>query len=203
MTNIQTLTAHELYTKSKELLTRELLGEDVAWRTEKLFEECKRRDVVIWEKALEDAHKISASVETTYESYGTYPNSYARIVKINRLDFCTPQELKQVLGIKAKDIDSIIKLIDTNYFCSKVYGNSMSGIGINTDDTLIIEKTDKVKDNSVAIVSVAGTQLIKRLNYTDEGMILKSENPKFPPMFVPFGEATPFGVVKYCIKAIS
>lgn len=201
--NIQTLTAHELYTKSKKLLTREKLGEDLAWRTDKLYEECKRRDVAIWEKALVDAEKIAASVEEKYWGYKNNIRDHARIVSINRIDFCTPDELKRILSVKSRELNSIMKLVDNDFFCSKVFGDSMIGAGIGTGDTLIIEKTDRIKDESVAIVELAGKQLIKRVTYADGGMILKSEHPKYPTMFVPFGEANPFGVVKYCIKAIS
>lgn len=197
------MTDYELYRKSKELLTREILGEEVAWKTDRLYKECQRRNPLIWEKALEDAQKISSSVEETYEAYGTYPNDYTRIISINRIDFCTPKELKQVIGIKTDSIEDIIKIIDSDYFSSKVKGDSMIGAGICPGDIVLVEKTNRVNDNAIAVVEVRGRQIVKRINFVDEGILLKSENPKYQPMFVNFGEAEPFGVVRYCIKAIS
>lgn len=196
------MTDHELYTASKKFLTREILGEEhLERRTDLLYNECKRRDKIrVWDKALDDAMKITSSIEDTYESY---PNNHTRIVNINRIDFCNSSELGKLIGFQHKDINNIIDIIDEDYFCSKVKGDSMTGIGINSNDTIIIQRTKKIDDNAVVLVALENKHFVKRINYANDGIVLASENPKYQPMFVPYGHVETFGVVRFAIRAIA
>lgn len=200
MTNPKDMTEHQLYTMAKDIITREELGaEHLAFRGDRIYREIEKRNrMLIWNKACDDAISIAGSIKDVYENY---PVNHTKIISINRIDFCNPKEMSQLIGIKPKDIHSVMEIIDEDFFCSKVKGDSMIDSYIHPNDTVIIEKTNTIEENSIVLVSVDGKYLIKRINYLHDGVNLVSDNPKYEPMYFPYGSVKPFGVIRFSIKA--
>ena len=78
----------------------------------------------------------------------------------------------------------------------------MKGDHITPNDTIIVRLTNRIAEGEIALVELQGKRLIKRISYTDDGILLKSSNPHYKPMLIPYGEVLAVGVVDHCIKAV-
>ncbi len=193
------LTDHELYLKAKKVITREFTtGNPPGLLSDRIYLECKRRNIAIWNKAMQDSMTISSSINTVFE---TYPDIDEGVITINRIDFTTIYELNTIMGISLKTIESIITLSD-GYSFGKVIGDSMKDEDILAGDVVIVEEVVDIDDNAVVLVSLQGRKIIKRLRYTHDGILLESANPKHKSMLVPHGEADILGVVRFNIRAV-
>lgn len=67
-------------------------------------------------------------------------------------------------------------------FYIRVKDDSMLGSRIGKDDLLLIKKT-KHENGEVAVVSVNGKLLIRKLYINDDQIILQPDNSAYPPLF--------------------
>lgn len=68
------------------------------------------------------------------------------------------------------------------YFYLRVKGDSMTGDGILPNDLALVRETPEVEYGDIAVVLVDGEEgTIKRVYRLDDGIMLQSSNPAYPP----------------------
>lgn len=75
----------------------------------------------------------------------------------------------------------IIKDKNTTFF-ARVRGDSMSGIGMNDGDIVVVDKSLEPENNKVAVCFVDGEFTIKRIVLKDSKFFLVAENEKYQPI---------------------
>jgi repressor LexA len=72
---------------------------------------------------------------------------------------------------------------DDPAFMLQVRGDSMIDIGINDGDYVVVRRQNHARDGQVVAALVDGEEAtVKRLQRIDGRVVLRSENPDFPPM---------------------
>ena len=90
--------------------------------------------------------------------------------------------------LAAEDIEEIYPLPtdlvgDDPAFMLQVRGDSMIDIGINDRDYVVVRRQNHARDGQVVAALVDGEEAtVKRLQRIDGRVVLRSENPDFPPM---------------------
>jgi DNA polymerase V len=92
----------------------------------------------------------------------------------------------------------------TSTFYARCNGSSMEKVGIHHGDILVIDRALAATHNSIVIASL-GAQgfVVKRLLYTETGIVLAAEHPDYPSINVaelPNWEI--WGVVTYAVTAV-
>jgi DNA polymerase V len=92
----------------------------------------------------------------------------------------------------------------TSTFYARCNGTSMEKAGIHHGDILVIDRALAATHNSIVIASL-GTQgfVVKRLLYTESGIVLAAEHPDYPSINVaelPSWEI--WGVVTYAVTVV-
>jgi repressor LexA len=64
-------------------------------------------------------------------------------------------------------------------FALHVFGDSMTGAGINNGDIAVIKRADRVENGEIAAVLVGQEATLKRVYQSSKSLVLKSENPAF------------------------
>ena len=68
-------------------------------------------------------------------------------------------------------------------FMLKVRGDSMIDVGIFDDDYVVVRRQPEAKDGRIVAALIEGEEAtVKRLQRMDGRVILRSENPHYPPM---------------------
>lgn len=87
-----------------------------------------------------------------------------------------------------------------DHFYLRAKGDSMSGVGINEGDLLLIRKQEDVENGEIAAVMIGDDAFLKRVYKNDNTLVLHSENPKYAPIFVPPTDAFIIGRLKSATK---
>ena len=82
------------------------------------------------------------------------------------------------------------------YFYLRAKGDSMIGARICEGDLLLIRKQPEVENGEIAAVLIGEEAVLKRVYQNDKQLVLQSENPKYPPIFVPPAKAKIIGKLK-------
>ena len=86
-------------------------------------------------------------------------------------------------------------------FVVRVQGDSMTGDGIEDGDVLIVDRSVKPKNGSVAVCCLNNAFTVKRMEKKGKSIRLLPANPAFAPIEIQEGdELTIWGVVTYVIK---
>lgn len=98
------------------------------------------------------------------------------------------------------DISTLFKI--PNYpFLIKVIGDSMNGAGIDTGDTLLVDKVTKAKHGDIVVATINNRLVVKRLNYSYRETMLLAENEDYLPIKIKDGDRLDiWGVVTMVIK---
>lgn len=67
-------------------------------------------------------------------------------------------------------------------FFVRVAGDSMSGVGINDNDILVVDRSIEPVHGKIIIAAINGELTVKRLVKTDTSCRLVAENPNYPPI---------------------
>lgn len=68
-------------------------------------------------------------------------------------------------------------------FMLRVRGDSMIDIGIFDDDYVVVRRQEHARDGQIVAALIEGEEAtVKRLQRLDNRVVLKAENPDFPPM---------------------
>ncbi len=110
-----------------------------------------------------------------------------------------------VQGSFGDTIDLNQELIDNPAatFCARVIGNSMVEDGINPGDILIIDRSLKAGDGSLAVCYIDGDFTVKRISVRGNALFLVPANKNFPEIRVPDeSNFVVWGVVSHIIKQV-
>ncbi len=63
-------------------------------------------------------------------------------------------------------------------------GDSMIGAGIYHHDLLVVDRSLKLKAGDIVVAAIEGDVTVKRYQPTEQGLILKPENPGYKPILI-------------------
>lgn len=96
-------------------------------------------------------------------------------------------------GFPSPASDYIEKNIDINEelipnpvstFFIRVKGHSMKNASINDEDVLIVDRSLAVKNGDIVVAVIDGEITVKRFNKLNDSILLKAENPDYPPLVI-------------------
>jgi DNA polymerase V len=88
-------------------------------------------------------------------------------------------------------------------FFVRVAGDSMTGVGINDNDILVVDRSLEPVNNNIVIAVVNGELTVKRLVKNRNSCCLVAENPDYPPLDIGDEmELEIWGVVTFAIHAL-
>ena len=88
-------------------------------------------------------------------------------------------------------------------FYAKVSGESMKNAGLDDGDILVIDRSEELKNNKIAVCYLNGEFTVKRVKIEKDHIYLVPENDKYEPIKVTDeNEFIVWGIVTYVIKKI-
>ncbi|MCJ1674494.1 MULTISPECIES: LexA family transcriptional regulator [Rathayibacter] len=91
----------------------------------------------------------------------------------------------------------------TSTFIVRVSGESMTGAGISDGDELVVDRSLTPTHGSVVIAILDGELTVKRLELSPGGVVLRAENPDYPPILVAeLSDLQIWGVVTVCLHRL-
>ncbi|KPC37885.1 DNA polymerase V [Pseudomonas amygdali pv. morsprunorum] len=98
-------------------------------------------------------------------------------------------------------LDELFDVRAPHVYLAKIDGDSMQGAGIYNGDMVIVDRSLYAEHGDIVIAALNSEPVCKRLDMHGNSVILRSENPKYPPRHVMEGdELVIWGVVKYSIR---
>ncbi|WP_460044548.1 LexA family protein [Pseudomonas sp. S2_H01] len=98
-------------------------------------------------------------------------------------------------------LDELFDVRAPHVYLVKIEGDSMQGAGIYNGDMVIVDRSLYAEHGDIVIAALNSEPVCKRLDMHGNSVILRSENPKYPPRHVMEGdELVIWGVVKYSIR---
>lgn len=98
-------------------------------------------------------------------------------------------------------LDELFEIRAPHVYLVQVQGDSMEGAGIYSGDLIIVDCGADAEHGDIVVASLNAETLCKRLHSRGGAVILKSENPKYPPRHILEGdELQILGVVKYSVR---
>lgn len=82
------------------------------------------------------------------------------------------------------DINDLVVKNPASTFFVRVEGDSMIGIGIFSNDVLVVDRSITPKDGVVVVAAVYGEMVVKRLVEQGSTHVLVSENENYKPIVV-------------------
>ena len=88
-------------------------------------------------------------------------------------------------------------------FYAKVSGESMKDAGLDDGDILVIDRSEELKNNKIAVCYLNGEFTVKRVKIEKNHIYLIPENKKYDPIKVnKENEFIVWGIVTYVVKKI-
>jgi len=87
---------------------------------------------------------------------------------------------------------------DKSCYALRVQGDSMIGAGILNGDTVVVRPQPTALDGQIVVALLGDEATVKRLRFTEEGVMLMPENPDYDP--IDGNEASILGLVKAVIR---
>lgn len=101
------------------------------------------------------------------------------------------------------DLNELLIKHPSATFFVKVSGDSMTGAGIHSGDTLIVDRAETPVNSSIVIAALDGELTVKRLVIENNRAFLKAENPGYAPIAVgPDSGFEVWGVVIHVIHTV-
>lgn len=98
------------------------------------------------------------------------------------------------------DLTSMLVKDEAATFIVRASGRSMTGAGINDGDELLVDRAVEPRDGDVIVAVLDGELVVKRLEVTPAGVILRAENRSHPDIVVAeLSDLRVWGVVTYCL----
>lgn len=102
------------------------------------------------------------------------------------------------------DISERFFKIPESPFLIKVKGDSMIGCGIDSGDTLLVDRTKEPAHGDIVIAAINNRLVVKRLNYSYKEIMLLPENDNYMPIRIRNGDRLNiWGVATMVIKDMS
>ena len=103
---------------------------------------------------------------------------------------------------KPLDLNKILMKKPKATFAFRVTGDSMAGVGIQSGDVVIVDRSERPKEGSIVIAAVNGEWTVKRFSLKGRRPLLLPEHPNHKPIPVEeLSEFRVFGVVKNVIHS--
>ena len=80
------------------------------------------------------------------------------------------------------DINELLIRNPAATFFVRAVGDSMTGVGINDNDILVVDRSLEPVHGKIIIAAINGELTVKRLVKTDTSCRLVAENPNYPPI---------------------
>jgi DNA polymerase V len=98
-------------------------------------------------------------------------------------------------------LDEILQIRAPHTYLVRSGGDSMIRAGIHDGDLLVVDRSSEAQTGDVIIAAVNGEPTVKRLVKEGDQVVLRAENPKYPPRYILEGdELLVWGVVRYSIR---
>ena len=100
-------------------------------------------------------------------------------------------------------IEKVVVKNKESTFYAKVSGESMKNAGLDDGDILVIDRSEELKNNKIAVCYLNGEFTVKRVKIDKDHINLVPENDKYEPIKVTDeNEFIVWGIVTYVIKKI-
>lgn len=101
------------------------------------------------------------------------------------------------------DLSSYLIQHPSATFCVRVEGDSMVGVGIQSGDVILIDRSLTPNPGNIVLAVVDGEFTVKRVDIVDDKLFLIPENPRLKPMEVAEGSSFQvWGVVTFVIHKV-
>ena len=132
-------------------------------------------------RTLADYFHVSIDFLAGESNFKKYPSEVTRIGVIGKIEAGIPMEAIQEY-IDWEEIPE--SLANTGeFFALQIQGHSMEP-KMSPGDVVIVRRQEYVENGEIAIVMVNGNDAtIKRVKYTDSGIMLIPSNPTYEPIF--------------------
>jgi len=98
-------------------------------------------------------------------------------------------------------LDELFDIRAPHVYLVKIEGDSMQGVGIYSGDLVIVDRSLYAEHGDIVVASLNSEPVCKRLHMRGPDVILKSENPKYPPRYVlESDDLVIWGVVKHSVR---
>ena len=98
-------------------------------------------------------------------------------------------------------IEKVVVKNKESTFYAKVSGESMKNAGLDDGDILVIDRSEELKNNKIAVCYLNGEFTVKRVKIEKDHIYLVPENDKYEPIKVTDeNEFIVWGIVTYVIK---
>lgn len=186
---LQNLSDNELYQEAKSCIHLfAFTNYNNKKKIELIYSECVKRNIKIYEKALNDAY-----LSVPFDDDGFKQNE---TINIQRIDFMSQSEIIQFINIIKKSQKlgqfDIASASDLNVYqllgipkeflmIFKITGNSMIDEGIEDGDYVIADRRVQITNNKIVVLEYLNELFIKRI-VIEKGVIkLCSANEKIKP----------------------
>ncbi len=185
---LKSLDIYELYSIAKKILDESKKGLNRELELAELYKEFESRERIdVYEKALE------ASIKQL-------KNEFDFLAELRAFD----SESERLEGFDEEKIinfKELFGLLSDKAAVFKVKGDSMIEAGIDEGDYVVVDFGTAPSDGDIIAADFEGVIVVKRYLETKEGIVLASENPKYPPIKIDDSvRFKPLGVVAGLIK---
>lgn len=98
-------------------------------------------------------------------------------------------------------LDEILHIRAPHTYLVRSGGDSMVRAGIHDGDLMVVDRSREAEPGDIVIAAVNGEPTVKRLAKEGGQVVLRAENPKYPPRYILEGdELLIWGVVRYTIR---
>lgn len=98
-------------------------------------------------------------------------------------------------------LDELFQLRAPHTYLVRVCGESLKGVGIFDGDLLVVDRSADAQPGDIVIAALNGEPIAKRFCREGGQIVLRSENPTYPPRYVLDGdELAIWGVVRYSVR---
>lgn len=101
-------------------------------------------------------------------------------------------------------LDEILQIRAPHTYLVRSGGDSMIGAGIYDGDLMVVDRSREAEPGDIVIAAVNGEPVVKRLAKECGQLVLRAENPAYPPRYILEGdELLIWGVVNFSIRCHS
>ncbi|WP_052355199.1 LexA family protein [Pseudomonas knackmussii] len=98
-------------------------------------------------------------------------------------------------------LDEVLQVRAPHTYLVRAGGDSMIRAGIHDGDLMVVDRSREAEPGDIVIAAVNGEPTVKRLAKEGGQVILRAENPKYPPRYILEGdELLVWGVVRYSVR---
>ncbi|SEJ58325.1 DNA polymerase V [Pseudomonas linyingensis] len=98
-------------------------------------------------------------------------------------------------------LDEALDIRAPHTYLVRAAGDSMQGAGIFDGDLMVVDRSREAEANDIVIAALNSEPLVKRLTYEGNQIVLRSENPRYAPLWILEGdELTIWGVVRFSVR---